>query len=324
MSKGYDVIGHATTEFVRANNRTVQLKHPGDPDEVLQRLADMRGRPEVVFIAIPPIDKGEVSLTYKLHYLSQGIPVVSAEKRAMAYHPHKLVPYLPILGFDAMVSGNARVISASRERRIRHERVRVFAVLNGTVNHNLTRVQNDGDMLSMACDLARRLGYAEPDDDKADGELRQFRGELYGDVPSKVAVYHNLVCVGKEGPFITPDDFKVNEFDGPDLEWFADAGKRYRYVVVFTNGNVLEKIDINAPGSFTLRKGEWRISGGFLEMPKGTFYGDWVPNGVGNGILIEYLDGHNGPVPLAAPGAGPGPTTDTMFQDADRLLDVPY
>jgi len=325
VSKGYNLIGIGTSRYVILPDKSIiTLKRPGDVRELLSILDAECGKPEMVFEAMPPMERGQKALKCKLHYLEHGIPVSSAEKRAVAFNAPKLVPYLPILGFNAMVGGNSRVLSESRERRIRHEKVKVLMVINGTVNFDLTEVQ-DCHGLANACATARTLGYAEPDDGKGDGPHKQFGGEIYGDVPSKVAVYYNLVCVGESGPFITPDVIKVKKFTARDLRRYTDGKFRNRYFVEFCNdASERPRFDGKAPGSFLLKTGDWVISGGFENVPRGTSLGDWAPNGVENGMLIEYLAGHNDPVRLAAAGAGSGPTTDTLFQDAAALLKLPY
>lgn len=322
--QGYAPVGVATTKGVRGpSGEFVPLKRCGDPDEVLKHLDLIAGKPDIVFIAVPPMDRGQVALKYKLHYLEQGVPVVSAEKRAMAFNTPKLIGHLPILGFDAMVGGNLRPISSSRKRRLRRDKVKVLMVANGTANFDLSDVQR-GHALATAAEKSRIMGYAEPDDGSGDGPYKQITGEITGDIPAKTVVYHNLVCVSGEGPFITPDAIEVVPFTSEDLDAYTDGATRYRYFVEFNNTSKKPRFDGKAPGSFLLDTGEWRISGGFLNVPRGTFHGEWAPDGVDNAMLIEYMQGHNGPVKLAAPGAGWGPTTDTMFQNAAEVLNLPY
>lgn len=321
--KGFDITGIVTSDTVRVGGRSIPLSEQGNPDEALAILEQYASKPDIVFIAIPPMDRGQVALRYKLHYLEQGIPVVSAEKRAAAYHTLKLIKHLPILGCDAMVGGNALPISTSRSRRIRHDRVKILMVANGTANFGLSERQR-GHALATACEKSSLLGYAEPGDGKGDGPHTQFQGELCGDIPSKTVVYHNFACVAAEGPFMTPDEIRLKDFRPDDLDGFTDLAARYRYFVEFNNTEKRCRFDGTTPGSFYVEKGQWKISGGFLNVPKGTFLGDWAPDGVDNGLLIEYVEGHNGPVQLTAPGAGWGPTTDTMFQNAAEVLNLPY
>ena len=168
--------------------------------------------------------------------------------------------------------------------------------------------------------IAGKLGYAEPDDGKGDGPFKGFLGELTGDIPSKVAAFHNRVCCHPSGRFITPDDVRVRAFTEHDFKRIADGATRHRYLVQMTNAENGLRFDGKAPGSFFLKSGPWSICGGFVNLPKGTPDGDWVPNGVRNGMRINYTDGHNSAVVIEAAGAGAGPTTDTMFQDAEALL----
>jgi homoserine dehydrogenase len=64
---------------------------------------------DLVFVAVPS-NKQTSSYRYFHMYLQRGIPIVTAEKSALAHYFFKLRPYLDKIGYSATVGGGSRMI----------------------------------------------------------------------------------------------------------------------------------------------------------------------------------------------------------------------
>ena len=298
--------------------------------------------PDLVFLAISTLDRGEEAKNYIGHCARKGIPVVTCEKGALAYHAEALKPFFGLIGFTATVGGGTqligylhdRLIPASEERVgvysltqrpsedgtkglipfVNRRHVEIHAVINGTLNFVFDEVARGGRTLGEACDEAMKLGYAEPG---AKDALSLINGELR-DVVMKTCVLFNTTLARNE--FITPSKLGAIELAPRQLEELNQKAADYRFVVSFSNRTAPKKRSF-FNGNFEIAVGEWHIQGGFRQTHGDTDLASWLPGGVGNAVhIIEGELGSGGKYTLSGPGAGHEATTTVMQNDAERLL----
>ena len=110
------------------------------------------------------IDKAR---TLILGALSNGKPVVTANKALLATHGSELFAAADVAGidllFEAAVCGGIPLIRPLRES-LRGEPIRrVLGIVNGTTNYILTKMSDEGASYADALAGAQKLGYAEAD-----------------------------------------------------------------------------------------------------------------------------------------------------------------
>ncbi len=99
--------------------------------------------------------------------LRAGKPVVTANKALLAEHGDALFAlaarYGSAIAFEAAVAGGIPVIAALRDGLVANHITAIDAILNGTCNYILTRMEQDAAGYAEALAEAQRLGYAEAD-----------------------------------------------------------------------------------------------------------------------------------------------------------------
>lgn len=271
--------------------------------------------PDLVFLAISTLDKGEEAKNYISDCVKKSIPVVTCEKGALAYHAQALEPFFALIGFTATVGGGTQLIGYLHNRFINRRHVEIHAVINGTLNFVFDEVARGGRTLGEACDEAMKLGYAEPG---ARNALSLINGELR-DVMMKTCVLFNTTLARNE--FITPSKLGALELAPWQLEELSQKAADYRFVVSFSNRTAPKRHSFFNDNFFEIAVGEWYIQGGFRQVHGDTDLASWLPGGVGNAAhIIEGELGSGGKYILSGPGAGHEATTTVMQNDAERLL----
>ncbi len=269
-----------------------------------------REKPQAVFVAISTLDKGEAARDYILASVKAGIPVITCEKGAFAYHAKALLPHLDKIGFSATVGGGTRMLKYVAGRHLADKQVEIHAVVNGTLNFIFDSEQSLGE----ACGEASRLGYAEPG---ASDPLSLINGELK-DVGMKICDFFNTVLAKNE--FITPKRLGSFTLTTKDLEELSREGGNRRMVVSFTNKTPPKELHRLGKQFGPRCIDGWHITGSFRQVTQASQLSSWLPGGVGNAVhIIEGKLGSGGIYTLSGPGAGPEPTTSAMLADFDEL-----
>jgi homoserine dehydrogenase len=265
---------------------------------------------QAVFIAISTLDKGEAARDYILASVKAGIPVITCEKGALAYHAEILKPHLDKIGFSATVGGGTRMLKYVAERHLAGKQAEIHAVVNGTLNFIFDEIRRGGRSLGEAC----KLGYAEPG---ASDPLSLINGELR-DVRMKTCVFFNTVLAAQK--LVTPDHFGSLEQTADDLERLSEEGGDHRLVVSFLNHKSTREYPRYGK-QFGLHFIEgWHITGAFRQITQASQLSSWLPGGVGNAVhIIEGELGSGGKYTLSGPGAGHEPTTSAMLADFEEL-----
>ena len=104
---------------------------------------------------------------FTLRALNQGKVVVSANKALLCGHGPEIFKAVRKHGgqflFEASVAGGIPIIKAIREGLAANRFELIVGILNGTCNHILTRMGEDGLSFADALKEAQELGYAEAD-----------------------------------------------------------------------------------------------------------------------------------------------------------------
>ena len=99
--------------------------------------------------------------------LEAGKSVVTANKQVIADSGAQLEALARgrgvHLGFEAAVAGGIPIVSGLRQGLAGDRLLRILAILNGTCNYILTRMEADGARFDAALREAQQLGYAEAD-----------------------------------------------------------------------------------------------------------------------------------------------------------------
>jgi homoserine dehydrogenase len=159
----------------------------------------------------------------------------------------------------------------------------------------------------------KRLGYAEPG---TANPVEVINKEAVGDVPMKAAILFNLFNLSEER--IRAIDIRTHLIQDSELKTLEREAQERRYIVSITkNGNGEE----NVIWGFNHQVGDWHISAGFKHIRDNPLFRKLIPSGVDNALLISEGDfGRDGSYVVSGPGAGPGPTANSMIIDAETLI----
>jgi len=271
-------------------------------------------KPEAVFLAISTLDKGEAARDYILACVKAGIPVITCEKGALAYHAEVLKPHLDKIGWSAAVGGGTRMLKYVIERHLANKQVEINAVLNGTLNFIFDEMRHGRRSFNDICTEVYELGYAEPG---AIDTLSLINGELV-DVRMKTCVFFNTVLATQKT--ITPDEFGLLQLTYDELNILAEEGGDYRLVVTFTNKKSTDVYHRFGKESALYHIDDWSITLTFRQITRVSRLSSWLPGGVGNAVhIIEGELGSGGEYTLSGPGAGYEPTTSSMLTDYEEL-----
>lgn len=271
-------------------------------------------KPQAIFLTISTLDRGEAARDYIIACVKAGIPVITCEKGALAYHTEALRPYLDQIGFSATVGGGTRMLKYVKGRHVTEKQVEIHAVINGSLNFIFSEMRDSGRSLGEACEEAGKLGYAEPG---ANDPLSLINGELK-DVIMKTCVFFNTVLAKEK--LVTPDQFGLLKQTANDLERLSEEGGDYRMVVSFSNRPTTKEHPFFGKKFALYHVNGWHITGGFRQITQSSQLTSWLPGGIGNAVhIIEGDLGSGGKYTLSGPGAGHEPTTSAMLADFYEL-----
>ena len=99
--------------------------------------------------------------------LNSGKPVVTANKALIAKYGDEILALacarsLPV-GIEATTAGGIPIVRALRRSATSDQVIKLYGVLNGTVNYILSRMETDGLEFQAALQAAQQAGYAEAD-----------------------------------------------------------------------------------------------------------------------------------------------------------------
>jgi homoserine dehydrogenase len=137
------------------------------PDGVLTRDAHSVVNDPTVDVIVEVMGGIEPARELIAEAISQGKPVITANKELLANVGHELWAQSDAAGvdllFEAAVAGGIPLIRALRESLRGEPVTRVMGIVNGTTNFILTKMTDEGADYSAALSEAQRLGFAERD-----------------------------------------------------------------------------------------------------------------------------------------------------------------
>ena len=145
-----------------------RAREQGAPEgcSVSDRIESITGNPAIAAVCHLVGGTGEARSLMEA-CLRAGKPVVTANKALIAEHGDSLfalaAQHRSAIAFEAAVAGGIPVIAALRDGLVANRIDAIHAILNGTCNFILTRMEQDGASYADALAEAQRLGYAEAD-----------------------------------------------------------------------------------------------------------------------------------------------------------------
>ena len=287
-------------------HKSEKLGEPGSFENFLKTL-------DLVFLAIPTFDEGETAFGYMRASLGRGVPVVTCEKGALSNYFSGLEEAVRDgkIGYSATVGGGSRILRYLEER-VGPQVEEIHAVVNGTLNYIFDQVSK-GRSLGEAVKETQKLGYAEPG---TTHPIEVINKESAGDVPMKTSILFNICNLTEQR--MRARDITIHQIEASELRRLAKEAMNRRYIVSITREANDEEDTI---WGFKHEIDGWHISAGFKHIDENPLFRELIPSGVNNAVLISEGEfGRDGSYRLSGPGAGPGPTTNSMIIDAEKIL----
>ena len=162
----YDVlqrIGTKNVEIKRICVRDIRKPRAVEAD-FTDKANDIFNDPDINFI-VELIDDAEAAYTIVKRALQSRLPVVSGNKKMLAYHIEELIAlqsqYNVALLYDASACGSIPVIRNLEEYYDNDLLTSVKGILNGSSNFILSKIFNEKMSYADALKLAQDLGFAE-------------------------------------------------------------------------------------------------------------------------------------------------------------------
>ena len=162
----YDVlqrIGTKNVEIKRICVRDIRKPRAVEAD-FTDKADDIFNDPEINFI-VELIDDAEAAYTIVKRALQSHLPVVSGNKKMLAYHIEELIAlqsqYNVALLYDASACGSIPVIRNLEEYYDNDLLTSVKGILNGSSNFILSKIFNEKMSYADALKMAQDLGFAE-------------------------------------------------------------------------------------------------------------------------------------------------------------------
>ncbi len=252
-------------------------------------------------------DKNKIDILFECVGLSDGISkkivetalkkkinVITPNKTLIAKHGDYLARIAENnnvnLEFEAAVAGGIPIIRTLKDGLSTNKINKVYGILNGTTNYILTEMEKTGETFHKVLKKAQQLGYAEPGNPKLD--LNGFDAFAKVRILSALS-FNNLIskndCI-MEG---------IENIDIKDIKIANQLNMRIKLLGIskIVNGKLFETVHPCLVG-------------------KNTYIGN--VNGVMNAVITQgYPVGES---ILQGEGAGPGPTSSSLFSDLVSIL----
>lgn len=173
---GFGTVGKGLYEVLkRVGSKNVEIKRICVRDltkpraveaEFTDKADDIFGDPDINFI-VELIDDADAAYAIVKRALQAGLPVVSGNKKMLAYHIEELIElqarHNVALLYDASACGSIPVIRNLEEYYDNDLLMSVKGILNGSSNFILSKIFNERMSYADALKLAQDLGFAESD-----------------------------------------------------------------------------------------------------------------------------------------------------------------
>jgi homoserine dehydrogenase len=175
-------------------------------------------------LVVELIDDAEAAYCVVKRSLENGVPVVSGNKKMLAYHLEELIALQEARGvallYDASACGSIPVIRNLEEYYDNDLLVSVKGILNGSSNFILSKIFNENMEYGEALRLAQELGFAESDP--------TFDVEGLDSLFKLV-----IITVHAFGTYVHPDGlltFGISKLGADDIRYAREKGVRVKLV----------------------------------------------------------------------------------------------
>ncbi len=199
-----------------SKDRGVEAAFTDNPDEIFND-------PDINLV-VELIDDAEASYSIVKRALEAGIPVVTGNKKMLAYHLEELIEIqrekqVPLL-YDASACGSIPVIRNLEEYYDNDLLVSVKGILNGSSNFILSKIFNENMSYPAALRLAQDLGFAESDPSlDIDGFDSLFK--------------LIIITMHAFGRYVSPDDifvYGISNMNDDDIRFATEKKRRIKLV----------------------------------------------------------------------------------------------
>ncbi|MEO5627468.1 MAG: hypothetical protein ABIQ89_01110 [Candidatus Saccharimonadales bacterium] len=285
-------------------------------------LDDLDDMPDVVFLAMGTEDDGNTAAGYISHILDRGKMVVTAEKGSVANHFERLRDEsegFARLGINASVGGGTRLMEAAKPYASDPENItQIHLAFNGTLAAIMSSV-GSGRTLGQAVDQAVVLGFAEPG---AASPQEVIRGEAEGDTPKKTSIFFNKLGLGS---LLDWRDLRFDLSDS-DIERAVEGADHRRFLVSIYSPMYRERTEhpvengVIGGVAFDHQDG-WLIQSGFRHTNRNPLFKTFTSTtGPDVGCVVALGPNESdGVYQITGPGAGLGPTANTMIDDFGNM-----
>ena len=227
--------------------------------------------------------------------ISNGKHIVTANKELLAKHGEELFRHAEannkVILYEAAVAGGIPIIMPIKTILAGNKITKIEAILNGTTNYILTKMDRDGASYEDVLAEAQKLGYAEADPTSdVEGYDSAYKIAILSSISFKKRI--NIENVYKEG---------ISKIKAQDIKAANDLGYKIKLVA---NAQLLEdgKIDV-------------RVHPMLVPQDSILAHIDYVKNAI-------KLEGYPmGSIALSGAGAGEFPTASSVIGDILAIAD---
>lgn len=184
---------------------------------------DIFNDPDINLI-VEVIDDADAAYELVTRALKQGIPVVTGNKKMLAYHLKELIDLQRKTGtallYDASACGSIPVIRNLEEYYDNDLLISVKGILNGSSNFILSKIFNENMSYADALALAQRLGFAESDP--------SFDVDGYDSLFKLV-----IITVHAFGAYVSPEhvlNYGISTMNEADINFANEKRRRIKLV----------------------------------------------------------------------------------------------
>ncbi len=302
-------IGHACAKVFIEESWRVDFF---DPRKNVQEFAQDITDYNLVVLAISTKDAGEIACSYIFPCVDAGIPIVTAEKGALAYYFDLLESDLPMIGYNATLGGACGMPSLILKHK--GSILGMKGIINATINFffwaRQAKMSEEGILFE-----AQNKGLCEP---SSAATLHDVFTVEMEDTLLKACIMFNLAGLGKP---VTPCDFVKYNFTPKEITDHLNSRDKKRLVVEVEYVPDFELHPCYIQG-FWHYQNPWLIKGSFKNNAEKelTIVSEIDISAENNILIIERTDGNF--VFTGGAGAGPDEIAKRIFEDAKELLNL--
>lgn len=221
--------------------------------------------------------------------IKNGKHVVTANKELLAKHGEELMNFAEennkVVLYEAAIAGGIPIIMPIKTILAGNKITKIAAILNGTTNYILTKMDVDGASYAKVLEEAQELGYAETDPTgDVEGFDAAYKIATLGTIAFNKRI--NLKNIYREG---------ISKIQAEDMKYANEFGFKIKLIAL---------AQLNEKG-----EADVRVHPMLVKKSKSLAHIDYVTNAV-------MIEGHPvGEIMFSGPGAGEFPTASSVIGD---------